>query len=141
MWYNGTNGKTSTLGGENGYGKNTKKINAWVGDSLAKKTSVALGGVVIACMLVMVIISAFLSGTYLIGAFFEPGTFEPGIEDYTIYVSGSDAENKICQSCNTIKAVKEGKKLVDVTATQLVQSAEKTKKQVDDIDLLHRQSG
>jgi len=33
-----------------------------------------------------------------IGVFFEPKAFDPGIEDYTIYVSDSDAENKTCQS-------------------------------------------
>ncbi len=169
-------------------GRIRKKIDAWSSDSLAKKTSVAIGGVVIACMLIMVIISALLSGTFLtksisaefttiaakngvmvqsildtasnsaddlqhyiegkyaeyqktgysgeteksvlydvklqkmnkeiedyilntawstvgnsedivgIGVFFEPGAFDPGIEDYTIYVSDSDAANETCQS-------------------------------------------
>lgn len=164
------------------------RIKNWVKGSLAKKTSVSIGIVVVVCLTIMVVISATLSRMYLtksinsefegiaakngvtvqsildvassnaadlqsyiedqydeyekngysgeveksalydvklqrmnkqiedyilhtawstvsgskdisgIGVFFEPKAFDPGIEDYTIYVSDSDAENKTCQS-------------------------------------------
>lgn len=54
-----------------------------------------------------------------VGVFFEPEAFDPAIEDYTVYVSNSDAKEKKCQSYGAYK---------EYSANEYYSKAKETKK-------------